>query len=141
RADALGLATAVNRVHDDALPDGRLARRRIIDRPLRERLVASDEDGLEGVGRLAPREALDRVLDDPSAILVAAAGLQLEQLFGNLVEVVGERRNQADVAGARGERVLAVLKQRYFELRSFSVLLRVDELVDDFPKLALGLFD
>jgi hypothetical protein len=29
--------------------------------------------------------------DDPAAILVAAAGLQLEEFFGNLVEVVGQR--------------------------------------------------
>ena len=77
-AHALLVAAAVNRVHHDAVLDGLLAGRVIIDRALGEGLVAGDENRLVAVGFLRPVEPLDRLVDDLAAVFVAAAGPQAQ---------------------------------------------------------------
>ena len=84
---------------------------------------------------------LDRVLNHPAAILVAAVGRQLEQFLGDFVEVVRERDNLANPATGGGQGAFAVFVKGHLEFGSFAVLFGIDELIDDLPKLALGLFD
>src|SRR5438105_2684478 len=79
------LRAAVDGVHDDSSFNRSFAGTPVIDRSLSERLNAGDEDRPKIMARAAPCQALERGLDDPTAILLAAIGFQFEKLLGNLI--------------------------------------------------------
>ena len=139
--DAFLAVAAVDRVDDDAALDGLLAGGMVVDRPLRERLVAGDEDRLVAVGLLRPIEALDGDVDHLAAVFVAAVGREGEERLGEFVEIVGERHDLADVAFGGRQAHVAVFEQRDAEHRRLALLLGLGELLDDGPQLALGLVD
>ena len=113
----------------------------IIHRPLRERLVAGDEDRLVAVRLLRPIESLDGFVDHLAAILVAAGRLQGEERLGKLVEIVGQRHDLANVSFGRRQVRVAVFEQRDAKHGRLAMLFRLRELLDDRPQLVLRLVD
>ena len=65
----------MNRIYDDALVDRSLARLGVVDRTLRERLIARDEDNLVNIGARTPLQFVHRILDDPAAKFLATIRL------------------------------------------------------------------
>ena len=128
-------------VDHDTLLNGTLAGVVRVDRALGEWLVAGDEDGFVGPAAVVPAEFVQRLANHRAAIFVTAAGGEFEKLLGDLIEVAGEGQHLADVVGADAEAVVAIFIEGNLHDGRFIALLRVVELVDDFPELAFRLFD
>jgi len=139
--DALLVGAAVDGVDDDTAGDGSLARLPIVNAPLRERLVAGDEDGLQVGIALAPGERLGGSLDHHAAVLAPAVGGEREQLLGDPVEVGREREDLPDPALIGRQAVVPVLVERHLEFGREAVPLADGELVHDLPELGLRLAD
>ena len=126
--------SAVNRIDHDTPADGLSTGLVVIDGSLRERLVAGDEDQLQVVRRIAPRQFAHGRLDDLPTMLAPAADRDGEQRLGDLVQVV---RQLVQPLG----RGIAVDVQSYLQTRLLAILSGTGQLVDDSPQLALGLLN
>src|SRR5690606_539349 len=80
-------------------------------------------------------------LNRRTAILFAAVDIEREQLFGNGVEVVGERHHEAHPVFTGGGRTLAVFIHGDLQIGLLAVALRGGEFVDDLPQLRARLID
>ena len=133
--------SAMDRVDDDALRDGRFARNAVIQGSLCEGLIARDEDHLQIIGRVAPGQFLRRLPDDPAAVLVSPVGGQGEEFLRNRVEVRRQGHDLANPSSLSGEPIIAVFIEGHLDLGLPALLLGEDELIDDRPQFRPRLVD
>ena len=134
-------AAAMDRVDDDPLREGFLGCGAGIDPTLGERLVAGDEDRFVGFPVIVPSEIAEGALDHRTAVFLSTIGFEGEKLRAEIIEIAGQRTDQADPIVSDGIAVIAVFVKRDLDERCLAIALRIDEGVDDFPKLRFRLID
>ena len=133
---------AMNGVDGNALGQPPRDGLRIRHATLVEGFIACNKHQFQRIGILrVPFQLLHGPVNDGAAAFRAAVGFQLEQLLGNLVQVIRERKHLADPGIFGRQPVISVLIQGNPDVGQFAVLARQRHVIDNLPQVRARLVD